>query len=240
MEIVEWLSQHEDKAYGDFNSRGIPNVPRENIIGVRTPVLRAYAKELWKTKPELVEQFLNSVPHRYFEENQLHVFLMSEERDYDSCIAHVKEFLPFVDNWATCDQLLPKVFGKHKEELLLEIFGKGRKKGWLASKHAYTVRFGIGMLQRWFLDEDFRPEYLEAVASVRFQNGNETDEYYVRMMVAWYFATALAKQYDAALPFIEQRKLERWTHNKAIQKSVESYRITDEQKEYLKTLKWKK
>ena len=237
--VLTRLFGERDEAYADFQRKLIPNVPPERIIGVRTPVLRSYSKELRRKEPAMAEQFLDALPHKTFDENQLHAFLLSEEKDYDRCIARVKEFLPCVDNWATCDQLSPKVLGKHKEELLREIFGKGKKRGWLDAKHAYTVRFGIGMLMQWFLEEDFSPDYLERVASVRFHNGDEADEYYVRMMIAWYFATALAKQYDAALPYLEERRLEQWTHNKTIQKAVESYRITDEQKDYLKTLRWK-
>lgn len=233
------LLEVQDTEYADFQRKLIPNVPPESIIGVRTPALRSYAKELHRNNPALARQFLDALPHSYFDENQLHAFLLSEEKDYSACIARLKEFLPCVDNWATCDQLSPKVLGKHKEELLQEIFGKGKKKGWLEAKHAYTVRYGMGMLMRWFLDEDFSQEYLERVATVRFSNGNETDEYYVNMMIAWYFATALAKQYDAAVPYLEEHRLERWTHNKAIQKAVESYRITEEQKAYLKTLRKK-
>ena len=225
--------------YADFQRKLIPAISPELIIGVRTPVLRAYAKELRRKEPALAEQFLDALPHRTFDENQLHAFLIGGEKDYEKCIARVKEFLPCVDNWATCDQLSPKVLGRHKEELLPEIVGTGKRKGWLDSKHAYTVRFGIGMLMQWFLEEDFSSEYPERVAAVRFQNGNETDNYYVNMMIAWYFATALAKQYDAVLPYLEERRLERWTHNKAIQKAVESSRIPDEQKAYLKTLRRK-
>ncbi len=238
--VRERLFTERDEAYADFQRTLIPNISPELIIGVRTPVLRAYAKELRREGPALAERFLDALPHRTFDENQLHAFLISGEKDYATCIARVKEFLPCVDNWATCDQLSPKVFQQHREELLPEIVGKGKRKGWLDSRHAYTVRFGIGMLMQWFLEEDFTPEYPERVAAVRFQSGNETDNYYVNMMIAWYFATALAKQYDAVLPYLEERRLERWTHNKTIQKAVESYRITEEQKAYLKTLRRKK
>lgn len=224
----------QDEAYRDFQMKLIPTFPADRAIGVRTPELRKLAKDLFRNEPDLVSEFLGVLPHKYFDELQLHAFLISLDKEYEACIAHVNAFLPFVDNWATCDQLSPKVFGKHKAELLTET------DRWIASDHAYTVRFGIGMLMQWFLDGDFRPEYLDRVAAVRFQNGNETDEYYVNMMRAWYFATALAKQYDAVLPLIEAQVLDLWTHNKAIQKAVESYRISDEQKTYLKTLKVKK
>lgn len=224
----------QDEAYRDFQMKLIPTFPTDRAIGVRTPELRKLAKDLYRNEPDLVSAFLGDLPHDYFDELQLHAFLISLDKEYETCIAHVNAFLPYVNNWATCDQLSPKVFGKHKPELLTEI------QRWIASDHAYTVRFGIGMLMQWFLDEDFRPEFPERVAAVRFQNGDETDEYYVNMMRAWYFATALAKQYEAVLPMIEEKVLDPWTHNKAIQKAVESYRVSDEQKSYLKTLKVKK
>ena len=232
-EIQKRLFALQDKEYRDFQGKLIPTVAPESMIGVRTPALRTLAKELRKEEPELADAFLDELPHEYFDENQLHAFLISLEKDYDACIARVDAFLPFVDNWATCDQLSPKVFKKHKAELSEQI------ERWMASEHAYTVRFGIGMRMQWFLDEDFSPEDPERVAAVRFENGNETDEYYVNMMRAWYFATALAKQYDAVLPLIEAGRLDIWTHNKAIQKARESYRVSDEQKAYLKTLKRK-
>ncbi len=233
-ELQKRLFAMQDTGYRDFQKKVIPSVPEARVVGVRTPALRKLAKDLRKQETELADAFLGELPHAYFDEDQLHAFLISLEKDYETCIAQVNAFLPYVDNWATCDQLSPKVFGKHKEELLSEI------DRWMASDHAYTVRFGMGMLMQWFLDEDFSPEYPERVAAVQFQNGDEVDEYYVNMMRAWYFATALAKQYDAVLPLIEARALDPWTHNKAIQKSVESYRITEEQKAYLKTLKVKK
>lgn len=223
----------QDKEYRDFQSKLIPTVPPETVIGVRTPALRALAKELRKNEPGLVSAFLGDQPHVYFDENQLHAFLISLEKDIETCIAEVNAFLPYVDNWATCDQLSPKVFKKHKPELLDQI------RVWMASDRAYTVRFGIGMLMQWFLDEDFAPDFPERVADVRFENGDETDEYYVNMMRAWYFATALAKQYDAVLPMIEAHRLDPWTHNKAIQKARESYRVPEERKAYLNTLKVK-
>ena len=193
------------------------------MVGVRTPALRALAKSL-ATREDLGD-FLADLPHGTFDENQLHAFLLSGMRDYDACVRGVNAFLPFVDNWATCDQMSPKVFRKNKPALLGEI------RGWLASDRTYTLRFAVGMLSAHFLDEDFDPSYLALAASVR------SEEYYVRMMVAWYFATALAKQYDAALPFITDGKLDPWTHNKAIQKSVESYRVPPDRKEALKRLK---
>ena len=222
-EIRARMFAMQDQPYAEFQKKLIPNVDPDSFIGVRTPELRRLAREMVKSGEG--DAFLQALPHRYFDENQLHAFLLSEEKDFSRCIALVEAFLPYVDNWATCDQMSPKAFKKHHQELLQYI------QKWLRSDHVYTVRFAVGMLLQHDLDEDFDPVYLEWVAGVR------SDAYYVRMMIAWYFATALAKQYQAALPYIEKRRLEPWTHNKAIQKSIESYRITDEQKEYLKTLK---
>lgn len=213
----------QDLAYRDFHSKLIPDIDPVRIIGVRTPQLRKYVKELAKT-PEAAA-YLQLLPHQYYDENNLHGFLIESIRDYDACIAAVNRFLPYVDNWATCDLMAPAVFQKHLSELLEQI------RVWIDSDHTYTVRFGIGMLMRFYLDDAFSREYPELVANVR------SEEYYVRMMVAWYFATALAKQYDAVLPFLQEKRLEPWTHNKAIQKAVESYRITPEQKDYLRTLR---
>ncbi len=217
------LFELQDPRYRDFHSRLMPTIDKETIIGVRTPALRKLAKEYAKM-PESAE-FLKQLPHRYYEENNLHGFLIEGIKDYDACMEAVNRFLPYVDNWATCDLMAPKVFAKH----LSEVEEQARR--WIASGETYTVRYGIGTLMRYYLDEHFSVAYPELVASVR------SEEYYVNMMIAWYFATALAKQYEAVLPFLEQRRLPKWTHNKAIQKAVESYRITDEQKAYLKTLK---
>ena len=225
-EIRNELFKMQDIAYRDFNSKLIPTVNKSLFIGVRTPELRKYAKQL--AKREDIEEFLHSLPHKYFDENQLHAFIVSEIKDFKSCVDKVNEFLPYVDNWATCDQLSPKVFKKNHKELIAYI------KEWLESDKVYTVRFGIGMLMEHFLDEDFDISYLETVSNIR------SDEYYVNMMIAWYFATALAKQYESVIPFIENNSLDIWTHNKAIQKAVESLRISDEKKEYLKNLKIKK
>lgn len=225
-EIRQTLFRLRDVPYRDFQAKLIPGIDPETMIGVRTPELRKLAKELSEL-PD-VGDFLAALPHRYFDENQLHAFILSEMKDYDRCLSGVNAFLPFVDNWATCDQMSPKVFKKHHAELLSEI------RIWLASEHTYTVRFAVGMLMEHYLNADFDPAFLETVAALR------SEEYYVNMMIAWYFATALAKQYDAALPYIEGKRLDAWTHNKAIQKAVESYRITPEQKDYLRTLKVKK
>ena len=224
-DIYKELISLQDKGYRDMQITIIPTVDPDSIIGVRTPALRALAKEI--SKRDDLSSFLNDLPHKYFEENQLHAFILSGMKDADECIKLVDKFLPYVDNWATCDQMSPKVFKKHKG-LLLEYVDE-----WIKSDHTYVKRFGIGMLMEHFLDEDFKTSYLTKVSKIR------SGEYYVNMMTAWYFATALAKQYDATLPYIEKQKLDIWTHNKSIQKAVESYRITPEQKEYLKTLKRK-
>ena len=223
--IREKLFELQDEKYRDFQQGLIPSVEQKEFIGIRTPALRKLAKELYKAGE--LDEFFNDLPHKYFDENQLHAFAISEIKDFDECMKALEEFLPFVDNWATSDQMSPKVFKKNKKELFSHI------KKWLQSDHTYTVRFGIGMLMQHFLDEDFDLSYPEMVAEIR------SDEYYINMMIAWYFATALAKQYESILPFIEEKRLSPWTHNKAIQKSVESYRITDEQKTYLRRLKVK-
>ncbi len=224
-EIRKELFILQDAKYRDFQVKLFPTVSPDTVIGVRTPDLRNYAKRLLKR--ENVDDFLNELPHLYFDENQLHAFIVSEIKDYERCVREVDRFLPYVDNWATCDQMSPKAFRSNKSSLLDQI------KVWIESERTYTVRFGIGMLMQHFLDEDFDPSYPEMVAVIR------SEEYYVRMMVAWYFATALAKQYDFAVPYLENHRLDVWTHNKTVQKAVESYRISPEQKEYLKSLKIK-
>ena len=222
-DIVAELFRLQDRTYAAFQAKLIPTVETDRIIGVRTPELRTFAGKL--AKDEDIASFLTSLPHQYFDEDQLHAFVISLEKDFDKCIAGVNAFLPFIDNWATCDQLSPKVFKKEPEKLLPYIYT------WTKSDKVYTVRFAIGMLMQHFLDERFNPKYADMVAAVR------SEEYYINMMIAWYFATALAKQYASILPYLEGKKLDDWTHNKAIQKSVESNRITTEQKAYLKTLK---
>ena len=223
MTIHERLNALRDEKNAAFLARLIPNLPPESILGVRTPELRNLARQLRGT--EEAARFLDELPHALLEENQLHAFLIAEIRDYARCLREVERFLPFVDNWATCDGLRPKAFQRHREELIEPV------RRWIASGDTYTVRFGLGMLMTHWLDADFRPEYLDWAASVR------SDEYYVRMMVAWYFATALAKQYEAALPYIEQRRLDPWTHNKSIRKAAESFRVPEEHKAFLKTLR---
>ena len=225
-EIRVELFKMQDMDYRDFNSKLIPTVDKESMIGIRTPDLRKYAKQLGKSSD--VIEFLQTLPHKYFDENQLHAFIISEIKDFKNCIDEINRFLPYIDNWATCDQLSPKVFKKYHNELFEYI------KDWLKSEKVYTLRFGIGMLMEHFLDEDFDILYPEIVSKIR------SGEYYINMMIAWYFATALAKQYESVIPFIENNSLDIWTHNKAIQKAVESLRISDEKKEYLKSLKIKK
>ncbi len=217
------LMRLRDEKYADFQHKLTPTHEREHFIGVRTPQLRALAKELGRRDD--VNEFLHALPHRYFDEDQLHSFIISGVKDFDRCIALTEAFLPYIDNWATCDQLSPKVFAKHADELLPYI------DSWLASGKTYTVRFAVGALMRYFLGERFRDEYAERVAEI------VSDEYYVNMMRAWYFATALAKNYDDVLPYLEQGRLDVWTHNKTIQKAVESYRVPDGHKQYLRSLK---
>ena len=224
--ILNRLYALADPAYGEFQSKLIPDMDRTLFIGVRTPALRNLAKELYGT--DEATEFLNDLPHTYFDENQLHAFLVSRAKPFDICIKEVDKFLPYVNNWATCDQMSPAIFKKNTDLLLPRVFS------WIDSDHIYTVRFGIGMLMQHFLDDLFDNKYPEKVSRIR------SDEYYINMMIAWYFATALAKQYDAVLPFLEEQKLSAWVHNKTIQKAVESYRITDEQKTYLRSLRIKK
>ena len=223
MSVYERLAECGSEEYRDFQSRIVPNVPKDTIIGVRTPDMRRIAKEIRGTGE--AEEFLAALPHGYYEENLVHFFLISMIKDFDECIKSVETFLPYVDCWPVCDQSTPKVFSKNHEKLLPYI------KKWIASDHVYTARFGIRMLMNEFLGDDFKPEYPEWVASV------EGEDYYIKMMVAWYFATALAKKYDETVVFIEERRLEPWTHKKAIQKAIESFRVTDEHKEYLRTLR---
>ena len=222
-DVLEQLLALRENNYQVFQAKLMPTVPPETIIGVRTPLLRKLAKELYGT-PQ-AEAFLNSLPHKYCEENNLHAFLIEQIRDYDRALVETERFLPYIDNWATCDCFCPKVFAKHKAELLEDI------QRWLASDQLYTVRYAIGMLMRYYLDDAFRPEYLAWVAGV------QSEEYYINMMRAWFFATALAKQPEAVLPWLAERRLDAWTHNKTIQKAVESFRITPVMKQQLRALR---
>lgn len=223
MQITEKLFALRDPKYAAFHAKLIPEIPTETIIGVRVPVVRKLAKT-YKNDPE-AETFLQTLPHTYYDENVLHALLLCEMKDYDACIKAVKAFLPYVDNWAVNDFMSPKVFKKHRAELIGEI------RDLMKSDHTYRIRFGVKMLMDHYLDEAFSPEYLEIPAKI------ESDAYYVKMMIAWFFATALAKQWDATIPYLEEGRLPVWVHNKAIQKARESFRITSAQKEYLKTLK---
>ena len=224
-DIESALTEAKDEKFALLTQKTIPTLNKESFIGVRTPDLRKLAKKL--AKRDDTGDFLAALPHRFFEEYQLHSFIISEVRDFDECIRLTDAFLPYIDNWATCDQLSPKVFAKHSDKLLPYI------DKWLASELTYTVRFAVCSLMRYFLGDSFRSEYADRVAAV------SSDEYYINMMRAWYFATALAKNYDEIVPYIEDKRLDVWTHNKTIQKAVESFRITDEQKQYLRTMKIK-
>lgn len=219
-DIQKLLFAMQDIQYRSFMSDLIPTVSQDKLIGIRTPALRSLAKELRGTEEGRL--FLEELPHEYFEENQLHAFLISGIRDYDQALKYAEAFLPYIDNWATCDQLIVKVFQKDPERLLPYI------ESWLCSNHPYTVRYGIECLMKLFLDAHFKEAYPERVSRIR------SDDYYVKMMIAWYFAEALAKQYDTAVCYIRQYQLPEWVHNKTIQKACESYRISDEHKEELK------
>ena len=219
---IELRAAATDEKYRDMQTRIIPNIPAGIILGVRVPDMRKIAAKYKKTD---TSPFLEDLPHKYHDENYLHALLLNGIKDYGECMSRVEAFLPHINNWAVCDSLAPKVFAKHKPELL------GKIPEWHTSGRTYTIRFGTGCLMRWFLDEDFEPRFLDMAAAVR------SEEYYVNMMTAWYFATALAKQYDSALPYIAEHRLDKWTHNKAIQKSLESYRVSDEHKAELQALR---
>ena len=223
--IQQELFALKDTKFRDFQAKLIPSVSIDSMIGVRTPQIRKMAKDYYKSDD--LTGFLKNLPHKYFEENQLHAFILSEMKNIDECLLELDRFLPYIDNWATCDQLSPKCFKNNKDRLISKI------DEWLESDNAYTVRFAIKSIMENFLADDFKTDYLDKVASVK------REEYYVKMMISWFFATALAKQYDKAIAYLEEKRLDLWVHNKTIQKAVESYRITDEQKRYLKSLKLK-
>lgn len=221
--IKKKLFRLQDVCYGDFHSKLMPNIAREKIIGIRVPVLRRFVKDLSEAEKE---DFLQQLPHNYYEENNLHGLIIMESKDYGRCIGELERFLPYIDNWATCDMLRPKILSKHLPELLEKIYQ------WLASEDTYIVRLAIGFLMSFYLDDvAYQREYLAKVAEV------SSKEYYVRMMVAWYFATALAKQYQDALPYMQKGRMEEWTRRKAIQKALESRRVSPEHKEYLRSLR---
>ena len=223
MSVYERLSKFKDNEYREFQSKLVPNISKDTILGVRTPDMRNIAKEVFGTKEG--NDFLKKLPHKYYEENLVHFFLIAMIKDFDECIKETERFLPYIDCWPVCDQSSPKVFKRKHEELLPYI------KKWIDSDHVYTSRFGMRMLMNEFLDKDFKPEYLKWVCA------KKGEDYYLKMMVAWYFATALAKQYDASIVYFEKRKLDEWCHKKAIQKAIESYRVSDEHKDYLRSLK---
>lgn len=223
MTLYDRLLQEKDADYRAFQIRLVPNIPPETVVGVRTPALRTIAKEVFRS--EDCDAFLSDLPHKYYEENLIHFFVIAMLKDFDTCIRRTEAFLPYVDCWPMSDQATPKTFRKHHDRLLPYL------EKWIASEHVYTARFGIRMLMNEFLDADFKAEYLALAAS------NRGEDYYLKMMVAWYFATALAKQYDAAVPYLEARRLDAWVHQKTIQKAIESFRVSDAHKEYLKGLR---
>ena len=223
MTIYEKLIEVQDDTYREFQAKLVPNIPPETILGIRTPQMRKIAGELFKSPDR--DDFLNDLPHRYYEENLIHFFILALMKDFDECVRAVETFLPYVDSWPVSDQATPKSFKKNHQKLLPHI------EKWIASEHVYTARFGIRMLMNEFLGEDFKKDYLELVA------GKKGDDYYLKMMIAWYFATALAKRYDESIPYIEEHRLDEWTHKKAIQKAIESRRVTEEHKQYLKSFR---
>ena len=223
MDIETELFKLQDKKYQKLQVNLVPNVDKEKIIGVRVPDIRKLAKKY--KNDDSINLFLKELPHKYYDENLLHGLIISEINDYNKCVEEVQKFLPHVDNWAVCDTMSPKIFAKHKDKLMIEI------KKWMRSSKVYTCRFGIRMLMNHFLKDEYKKEYLELPASI------QTDEYYLKMMIAWFYATALAYRWDDAVKYLDEKKLDKWIHNKTIQKAIESYRITDSQKEYLRKIK---
>ena len=222
-EITDKLMKLKDAKYQEFQSKLVPNIDKNKILGIKTPDLRMLAKEM--ALSDMKEEFLKELPHQYYDEDLIHFFVISLEKDFNKTIEYVETFLPYVNCWPVSDQATPKAFKKHHQELLPYI------KKWILSSHVYTARFGMRMLMNEFLDDDFKEEYLELVAS------KKGEDYYLKMMVAWYFATALCKQYDASIKYIEEHRLDDWVHKKTIQKAIESFRVTEEHKEYLRSLK---
>lgn len=223
--LEKQLWNQQDKAYQQFHSRLVPTLNSKTIIGVRVPQLRKIAKEFMRR--EECSTFLDTLPHNYYEENMIHGIIISKEKDYQTCVMRLNQFLPYVDNWAVCDGLSPTILKAHPKEAEKQL------QCWIKTKETYTIRFGIGMYLSYYLDEYFKKAHLKQVSDIY------SEEYYVNMMIAWYFATALAKQWDATIPYLEKKKLSPWVHNKTIQKAIESYRITNQQKEYLRTLRVK-
>ena len=223
MEVAKMLFEAKDEGYREFQAKLVPNIDPETIIGVRTPDMRRIAKDVFNMKER--DDFLNALPHSYYEENLVHFFVLAMIKDFSECVAGVEAFLPYVDCWPVSDQASPKCFKKNHSKLLPYI------EKWIASEHVYTARFGIRMLMNEFLNDDFKAEYLELVAS------KQSEDYYLKMMIAWYFATALAKQYDASVKYMEPGRLDEWTRKKAIQKAIESFRVSDDHKDHLKSLR---
>ena len=223
MTLYRRLAEVKDDAYREFQAKLVPNIPKETILGVRTPEMRKIAKEVFESAEQ--DAFLNDLPHKYYEENLIHIFVLAMIRDFDECVRRVEAFLPYVDCWPASDQATPKSFRKNHEKLLPYI------EKWIASDHVYTARFGLRMLMNEFLDADFKEEYLALAAS------KQGEDYYLKMMIAWFFATALAKRYDETVPYLEQHRLDEWVHKKAIRKAIESFRVSDAHKEYLKRLR---
>ena len=223
--IQNILFQNQDLVYKDFHAKLMPTIEKDTIIGVRIPILRKLAKELNKTEPELVQIFFQELPHKYYEENNLHAFLIEQITNFSECILQTENFLPHINNWATCDSFKPKIFKQNLPQLL------EYSKKWMTSNKIYTIRFGIGCLMNYFLDENFSTDLFDLVLNIK------NDDYYIKMMKAWYFSTALIKQYNSAIKILENQKLDTWTHNKTIQKAIESYRLSDKTKKILKNIK---
>ena len=226
-QIQKILFKYEDKKYADFSAKLVPTLPREAFIGVRSPNYKVIIRELKELPPSETEKFLSDLPHKYHEENCLQIALINKIKNYEECLSALKTFLPYINSWAISDGLNPPALKKNKEKLLPEL------RQWIKDEKPFTKRVGMLLLMKYFLDDEFKPEYLELPAQIR------SEEYYVNMMIAWLFAEALVKQWDAALPYIQNKKLDTWTHNKAIQKACESFRVSKEHKEYLKTLRIK-
>ena len=224
-QIQKILFKYQDKKYGDFSAKLVPTLPREAFIGVRSPAYKEIIRELKTLPPQELENFLSDLPHKYHEENCLQIALINKIKNYEECLAVLENFLPYINSWAVSDGLNPPALKKNRLQLLPKLLQ------WIRSGKAFTQRVGMLLLMKYFLDDDFKAEYLELPASIR------SEEYYVNMMIAWLFAEALAKQWDSAITFIQERKLADWTHNKAIQKACESFRVSPEHKEYLRTLK---
>ncbi|MBR4179522.1 MAG: DNA alkylation repair protein [Treponema sp.] len=226
-QIQKILFEYQDKKYGDFSAKLVPTLPREAFIGVRSPSYKLILCRVKELPPDVLQTFLQSLPHEYHEENSLHIALINKIKNYDECLTQLEHFLPYINSWAVSDSLNPPALKKNRLKLLPKL------EQWIQDDAPFTKRVGMLLLMKYFLDDDFKPEYLELPSQIR------SNEYYVNMMTAWLFAEALVKQWDATLPFIQKQKLDSWTHNKAIQKACESFRVSTERKEYLRSLKIK-